>query len=499
MKIKNSNSKGDIDEMTYREIFEKASDGIFILEIKTGKIIDANKKASEITGYSIKELINGHPADVSSLNPCFTKKDADKKIQLAATKGNQLFEWELKRKDGTIHWVEVHCTVANIQRKERVIAFFHQIDDRKRAEISLQKSEANLRSIFNHTEIAFILLDKSFNILSSNEIASRWAELSVGVRINEGDNLFSLISKDARKKSMEVLNSVIAGNTIDHEAYYQLKDGSVEWYRVRNNPVRDFDGVVIGICISASNITARKFSEIESEKLTNELIQRNKELEQFAYIVSHNLRAPIANIIGLTDVMYNMELKREEEKQMTRELITTVKQLDKVIKDLNLILQLKQGMNERKQLVSFPELLTDIQLSIDHLIRKEHVIFTCDFSQADKMLTLKSYLYSIFFNLISNSIKYRQPQLRPIIEIKSAMTKNKILLFFKDNGLGIDLDKKGEQVFGLYKRFHSHVEGKGMGLYMVKTQVEALGGKISIKSEVNNGTEFIIEFENDRK
>jgi signal transduction histidine kinase len=194
-----------------------------------------------------------------------------------------------------------------------------------------------------------------------------------------------------------------------------------------------------------------------------------------------------------------MDLEREEEKQMTCELITTVKQLDMVIKDLNFVLQIKQGINEKKQIVSFPKLLGNIQLSIDHLIRKEQVIFTTDFSQAEKMLTLKSYLHSIFFNLISNSIKYRQPQITPVIEIKSSITENKIILLFKDNGLGIDLEKKGGQVFGLYKRFHSHVEGKGMGLYMVKTQVEALGGKISVKSEVKKGTEFIIEFENDLK
>ncbi|MBK9016545.1 MAG: hypothetical protein IPM82_22095 [Saprospiraceae bacterium] len=109
---------------------------------------------------------------------------------------------------------------------------------------------------------------------------------------------------------------------------------------------------------------------------------------------------------------------------------------------------------------------------------------------------LKSYLNSIFYNLISNSIKYRQPDLAPVIEIKARLVQNKLTLTFKDNGLGIDLDKKSEQVFGLYKRFHPETaEGKGMGLFMVKTQVETLGGKINVASEVHKGTEFNIEFD----
>jgi signal transduction histidine kinase len=104
-------------------------------------------------------------------------------------------------------------------------------------------------------------------------------------------------------------------------------------------------------------------------------------------------------------------------------------------------------------------------------------------------------LYSIFYNLIHNSIKYRQPGLPCVIQIRSRLLKEGVQLVFKDNGIGIDLKKRGEQVFGLYKRFHPAIEGKGMGLFMVKTQVEALGGKISISSEPNKGTEFTIEFE----
>lgn len=149
-----------------------------------------------------------------------------------------------------------------------------------------------------------------------------------------------------------------------------------------------------------------------------------------------------------------------------------------------------------KENVVFEDLLGSIGVSIKNMIENEQVEIKSDFTEVGSMNTLKSYLYSIFYNLITNSIKYRRPGVAPIIEITSHKTANGIALTFKDNGMGIDLEKQGMQVFGLYKRFHTHAaEGKGMGLYMTKTQVETIGGKISIQSEVNKGTEFYIEFD----
>jgi len=225
------------------------------------------------------------------------------------------------------------------------------------------------------------------------------------------------------------------------------------------------------------------------------ILQRNKDLEQFAYIISHNLRAPVANILGAGSRLNDPLLSKEKQKILSNGLNESVTKLDNVVKDLNHILQVKREINEIKEKVRFSKLVNDIKISIKNLIDNDDIEIKYDFSEIDELLTLKSYLYSIFYNLISNSIKYRQQQVPGIIEIKSHHVKNKIELIFTDNGMGIDLQKRGDQVFGLYKRFHTNIEGKGMGLFMVKTQVETLGGKISIKSEVNKGTEFKIEFE----
>ncbi|MBC7399164.1 MAG: PAS domain-containing sensor histidine kinase, partial [Mucilaginibacter sp.] len=179
---------------------------------------------------------------------------------------------------------------------------------------------------------------------------------------------------------------------------------------------------------------------------------------------------------------------------LKKAITISIIKLDDVVQDLNHILQVKSNINATKEMANFSTLVEDIKTSIINIVTRDVLNIKCDFSTFEEFLTIKSYMYSIFYNLISNSVKYCQPGIPCSIQIQSIIVKNTLQLIFTDNGLGINMEKKGDQVFGLYKRFHENTEGKGMGLYMVKTQVEILGGKISIKSEENVGTEFIIEF-----
>jgi len=258
-------------------------------------------------------------------------------------------------------------------------------------------------------------------------------------------------------------------------------------------PVFNDESAVYNMIIYLSDITRRKMLEIERDKVNNDLIQRNKDLEQFSYIISHNLRQPIANILGLTVDFDINKLTPDEQREVIPALSNSVKRLDEVIIDLTHILSVRNGESENKQMVKLSNILKDASTSLGFMIKKENAFIESDFSGVDELLTVKSYMHSIFYNLISNSIKYGQPTFTPHIKIASRKQGNSIIITFSDNGLGIDLLKKGKELFGLYKRFHNHVNGKGMGLFMVKTQVESLGGKISVSSKVNKGTEFVIE------
>jgi signal transduction histidine kinase len=240
-------------------------------------------------------------------------------------------------------------------------------------------------------------------------------------------------------------------------------------------------------------IISRKKAEEELAKISNDLMQRNTNLQQFTFIVSHYLRAPVASILGISDVL-KYKLSGEEKSEIEQFLFNAVKQLDEIVKDLNNILQTKFEITGKKELVHFSTLISAIKLSIENTIEMKNVQIMMDFSAIEKITTIKSYIHSIFYSLISNSIKFRNPHKTHILRIKSETDKEKIRISFKDNGMGIDLKQHGEKIFGPYQRFHMHIEGKGLGLFMVKTQVEVLGGNISVKSEPNIGTEFIVEF-----
>ncbi len=315
-----------------------------------------------------------------------------------------------------------------------------------------------------------------------------------------GKNIMDVTPSDNDEHASEIMKAVGEGKNWKGEFKVRRKDGTTFQAFVTNSPVYDQDGNFTGIIGISSDMTERKKADDELRELNNdlkkyteELLQANKGLEQFSFIVSHNLRSPVANILGLADLIGDEEYTQEVKNNFLEAILDNVKRLDIVISDLNAILQVKVEMDSKKETVVLDNLLDSIKISIQNLIEKEKVQITTHFD-VPAIHTAQSYLHSIFYNLIANSIKYRKPGVTPQIAIGSEIKEGTIVITFEDNGLGIDLVKKGEQVFGLYRRFHHHIEGKGMGLFLVKTQVELLGGKISIESEVDSGTKFTITF-----
>jgi len=368
------------------------------------------------------------------------------------------------------------------------------IESNKSGEL-LKKSEANLQTIFNNTDISYLMLDKKFNIISFNHRATFGYKATLGRDLVEGECLIDYLPAERKELFLTRYKTVLEGNKLHYETSFDLAQGTY-WLDMNVFPISDDNNNILGLIIATEDITERKNTELEREKMTADIVQRNKDLEQFAYIISHNLRSPVANIIGLSNMLQSIPAMRKNDYSRCMEgLALSVKKLDNVIIDLNYILQVRREVNEKKEIVKFSGLTKDITTSIKNLIEKDNVTIKTNFLDINEFFTIKSYLNSIFYNLILNSIKYRDPAKNTVIEVKSRKNEEgKLVLSFKDNGLGIDMKANEGKIFGLYKKFHTHIEGKGMGLYMVKTQAEILGGKISVKSEVNRGTEFLIEF-----
>jgi len=286
-------------------------------------------------------------------------------------------------------------------------------------------------------------------------------------------------------------SNILSDTTLNYRII--LKDGTIKHIFAKSRFKLASNGKPIGLSGIIQDVTENVLAEKEREKMMGDIIQRSKNLEQFTYIISHNLRAPIANILGIANVLKG-NVTDEDRSRIQQFLFIAVEKLDDTVKDLNKILQIRSEITESKESVDLSELVQVIRSSIQNLIQKENAQILTDFSFINKLTTIKSYVHSIFYNLIANAIKYKHPDKAPIIRIKSYSHNNKTFISFKDNGTGIDLEQHGDKVFGLYKRFHENIEGKGLGLFMVKTQVEVLGGSISVKSELGVGTEFTIEF-----
>lgn len=233
--------------------------------------------------------------------------------------------------------------------------------------------------------------------------------------------------------------------------------------------------------------------QTQNLKKTNlELIEHNNRLEQFAYIISHNLKAPMARLSGLSAILDHAR-SQAEANSIVKMMVRSTGELDHVIKDLGFILEAqKPGATMLTAAVDLNGTLAKVITMLEYEIRDTGAVVQTDF-EVDTFFSLPPYIESILYNLLSNAIKYRHAHRAPVIRVTSKQEDDQTFrLEISDNGLGIDLERNKDSIFNLYKRFHFHVEGKGLGLYLVKTQVMALGGRIEIDSRIDEGTTFTL-------
>ena len=223
----------------------------------------------------------------------------------------------------------------------------------------------------------------------------------------------------------------------------------------------------------------------------SELIKHNNELRQFSFSVSHNLRGPVASLLGLLGLVDPKSITGENI-EIFKHVQATTENLDTIIKDLIKIIDIRQDIFQIRQKVFLEDEFKAVHDMLENEIYTHHVEFRNNFSRCEIIYSVKPMIHSILYNLVSNSIKYRSLDQLPVIEISSEELDDQFTLIIKDNGLGIDLSTHKDDMFKLYRRFHRHVEGKGLGLYLVKLQCEALGGSIHVESELNRFTQFTL-------
>lgn len=275
------------------------------------------------------------------------------------------------------------------------------------------------------------------------------------------------------------------------------KSGQKLWLAMDVTPIFNDAGELTQFIAIQQNINFRKEVEASQAKMTEELYRHNRDLQQFAYVISHNLRAPLANALGLSTLLTKIDRQSPLFDTSLAHLHDSMAQADTVLKDLNLVLSIRD-----KQDVQAPERVVLAEVCQQAVQNLEEPLQQCrgvvEINIADDLAVHgnRAYLYSIFYNLLSNSIKYRAEERTLLVEIACFYNeRGGLSISFSDNGSGFDMFKAGSDVFQLYKRFHTNQRGRGIGLFLVKTHVEALGGKIEVTSGVDFGTRFLIQLD----
>ncbi|WP_074987955.1 PAS domain-containing sensor histidine kinase [Rufibacter ruber] len=291
----------------------------------------------------------------------------------------------------------------------------------------------------------------------------------------------------------QMLEKLKLAQPVSEEVLNYCKNGEKIWLNLDITPVLDENGQIAKFITIQTDVTFRKEIEASQIKMTQDLFHQNRDLQQFTYIVSHNLRAPVANALGLADLLTKVDKTSNVFEQALANLKKSVFKLDTILRDLSLVLSIrdKQEVLE-KEPVSLADICEQAWQNFQESLSGCGGSMRFDIETGLSVKADRAYLFSIFYNLISNAIKYRSDH-RPLqIEVKAYHIPEGKTIIFSDNGTGFDQAKAGNNVFKLYKRFHTNKQGRGIGLYLVKTQVEAMGGKIAVESKLNEGTRFII-------
>ncbi|MEZ0369285.1 MAG: ATP-binding protein, partial [Candidatus Sericytochromatia bacterium] len=274
------------------------------------------------------------------------------------------------------------------------------------------------------------------------------------------------------------------------EKRYLHRDGRIIWGLLNVSAARGPDGQVRWAIGQIQDITSRKLSEQALQQANALLSRQNQQLDQFARMASHNLRSPLANAIMLLE-----QIPEDASEQAVRlaQLDRSLRQALLHLEDLAAQLHQPQPLGLERCRSSFSASLQKACQALAPEIHGCQARIEPDFALAE-LDYVPVYLDSILYNLLSNALKYRHPERRPLIRLSSLLEQGQPVLEISDNGIGIDLDRHGQELFGLYHTFHTHPQARGIGLYLTRNQLESLGGRILAESTPGEGSRFIVCF-----
>ncbi|WNM20307.1 PAS domain-containing protein [Flavobacterium capsici] len=372
-------------------------------------------------------------------------------------------------------------------------------------DVSKEKEEEQrlrlLETVITNTKVAIVITNIELN---ESQFPKIWYVNPAFTDITgyESEELISndfsiLFGKNSDLIQLDLLiNSIKEYRECSIETICYKKDGSNFWISLSMIPVNDKEGKHSHWISIQRDITIEKEKIKEREQLIKELTKNNNDLKQFSYITSHNLRAPLSNLTGLLNLIEDIPIENEDLKEIIDGFANSTYMLNETINDLVKVIIIKDNPSIKKEKILIKDVFESVFNQLSFLINNHKPILKIDLEETYVLNSNKSYLESIFLNLMTNSLKYKSSKRQLKITVSSKIEDDEIVIVFSDNGIGIDMERNKNKIFGLYQRFHNLPDSKGLGLYLVKSQIEAMDGTISVESEVDKGTTFIIKFKN---
>ncbi|KAB5486620.1 PAS domain S-box protein [Flagellimonas hadalis] len=400
---------------------------------------------------------------------------------------------------GEEKWVSV--AGRPISENGKIVKLFGTIQD-------INEQVANETKIKQHQQLLTALIDNlPLNVfvkdLDSKKILVNKAEcdyLGKSAKDLIGKTDFDLYDKEvakiSREEDLEVIRTLKP--MLGKETISIKKDGHITYFLTSKIPLFDLEGKISGLIGIGMDITAMKKKEDQLRNLINITSVQNKKLINFAHIVSHNLRSHSANFSML--LKFLSEEKDEAEKAHIMTMLNQASDsLLETLENLNQVVDINTNVTLSKQPLNLNESIANVRQNLSAFLEKNKVKIINNIPLDMVVWSVPAYLDSIILNLVTNAVKYSSPERNPIITMDAKKREKTLIFSVSDNGMGIDLERYGDKIFGMYKTFHNRKDAKGIGLYIIKNQIEAMGGSITVNSEVDKGATFNVYFNEESK
>ena len=481
------------NEMKFKTIIDQAPIGFAIINTRSGNVMEANKKYCDMFGFNFEEI---KQMDVTSLTH---PNDLAKSLEyLKSLDEGKITEFSMEKrcitKTGEVIWVNLSVSqlFESNEKPTSHIAFVIDITERKEAEALIEKSQARFKSLID--TIDGIVWEYDLETKSSTFISKKIENL-LGYLVEEYSESPEFWEDHIHPEDREFALALSAKenkNHVNHDYEYRMlkKNGEIIWVRDIINYVFENGKPVIsrGIMI---DITIMKEAEKNLSNSLQLVTEQNKRLLNFSYIVSHNLRSHTSNIESIISLIESAE-SEEERNEMMQLLKSVSNSLDETMKHLNEVVNINTNINLVTKPLNLINYIDKAKEVLSEQILSNKVTLTTNIPEDATINYNSAYLESILYNLISNAIRYRHPQRKPIISINLYQQNDKTIIEVSDNGIGIDLVRNADKIFGMYKTFSSNSDARGIGLFITKNQVDAMGGSITVDSIPNEGTTFKI-------